>query len=101
MPTLHLPEELTIYTVGELHPRWRAWADESAAQPDPVTVDGSAVDQIDGAGLQLLVSLCRTLTARHTGLQLANASTALREGCAALGLSAWLAQFSLTAPEAA
>ncbi|PTT76345.1 hypothetical protein DBR42_27045 [Pelomonas sp. HMWF004] len=90
-----------MYTVGELHPRWRAWADEAAAQTDSVTVDGSAVDQIDGAGLQLLVSLCRTLTARNTALRLTEASAVLREGCAALGLSAWLAQLNLTAPEAA
>jgi anti-anti-sigma regulatory factor len=101
MPTLHLPEELTIYAVGELHPHWRVWVDEAAAQAEPATVDGSAVDQIDGAGLQLVVSLSRTLAARGVPMHLVDASTVLRNGCTALGLDTWLAQLSHPTPEAA
>jgi len=61
-------------------------------------VDGSAVDQVDAAGLQLLLALARSLQARGTPLRLAGASRVLEEGCAALGLAGWLAQHHEGAP---
>ncbi len=87
---LSLPAELTIYTVGELRPQWLAWlaglsvADAAAEAP----VDGAAVDQIDAAGVQLLVALSRSLTAAHRSLQFVNASPVLTGACEALGLPA-------------
>jgi anti-anti-sigma factor len=84
---LALPAELSIYTAGELHPAWRAWA-EAGGQ----CVDGTAVDQVDAAGLQLLLALARSLQARGTRLRVVGASRVLEEGCTALGLAHWLAE---------
>ena len=87
---LSLPAELTIYTVGELRPQWLAWLAGLGATEAPVeaTVDGSAVDQIDAAGVQLLVALSRSLTAAQRSLQFVNASEVLMGACEALGLPA-------------
>ena len=92
-----LPAELTIYTVSELHPQWSAWLADAGSTDDdaPVCLDGSAVDQIDGAGLQLLVSLSNSLAARQRELQLVGASQLLVNACHTLGLEALL---SNTAP---
>lgn len=88
-----LPAELTIYTVGELHPQWCAWLAEAgqAAADTPVCLDAAAVDQIDGAGLQLLVSLANSLSARQRTLQLVDASQLLVNACETMGLGALLA----------
>ncbi len=87
---LALPGELTIYTVGELHPQWCAWLAEAAAADAPAAVQAEAVDQVDAAGVQLLLSLQRGLAAHGRTLQLHVPSTVLRQGCAALGLGEWL-----------
>lgn len=87
---LLLPAELSIYTAAELHPRWLAWAAQHAG-PD-ATADASTVDQVDGAGMQLLVALQHSLAARGVALQLRAPSRPLREACTALGLAGWLAQ---------
>ena len=86
---LHLPSELTIYTVGELHPHWLVWM---AIDDQAPVLEGGDVDQVDAAGLQLLLALQRALTERGRSLVLRSPSTALREACAALGLADWLAQ---------
>jgi len=95
---LVLPAELTIYTVGELQPQWLSWL---GAMPvggiAQAPVQAAAVDQIDAAGLQLLLSLGHALEALGVRLQLAAASPVLREGCAALGLTDWLLQHSAAA----
>ncbi len=94
---LHLPAELTIYTVGEMYPSWLSWLTAAApAEPgdehdDNHRVDGSAVDEIDAAGLQLLVSLSRALARQQQTLRIADPSTPLRRACEAFGLSALLA----------
>jgi len=84
---LALPAELSIYTVGELHPAWRAWAEAGGR-----CVNGRAVEQVDAAGLQLLLALARSLQARGARLRVVAASRALEEGCTALGLGHWLAE---------
>lgn len=98
LDTLVLPAELTIYTVGELHPQWSAWlADAGSADDDtPLCITAAAVDQIDGAGLQLLVSLANSLAARQRTLQLVDASPLLVNACQTLGLRSLLA----TTPQA-
>lgn len=101
MHTLHLPAELTIYAVAELHPQWLAWAQHAAGPDGPPTVDGSAVEQVDGAGLQLLVALQHSLAGSGQPLRLTGASDALRDACAALGLAGWLAGLQAATPEAA
>jgi ABC-type transporter Mla MlaB component len=86
-----LPSELTIYTVGELHPQWLAWlADTPAADVDAFAVDAAAVAEVDAAGMQLLLSLHRSLSARKQALRLVAPSRALATACAALGLAAVL-----------
>jgi anti-anti-sigma regulatory factor len=87
-----LPSELSIYTAGETASLWRAWlAAANANLAEAPAIDASAVDVVDGAGIQLLLSLARQLTERGLGLQLAAPSSVLAEACDALGASALLA----------
>ena len=86
---LALPAELTIYTVGELHPQWLDWLQKSA-DSSPVDVIAAAVEQVDGAGLQLLLALASAATERGRALRILDPSEVLRQGCAALGLGDWL-----------
>jgi len=95
MSTLHLPPELSIYTAAELHPQWLAWAQQQAPAPAPALVDGAAVDQVDAAGVQLLIALQRGLSARGCALRLHAPSRPLSQACAALGLDGWLAQLQV------
>lgn len=87
-PTLSLPAELSIYTVGELRPQWLAWLALLATPDAPVevSIDGSAVDQIDAAGVQLLAALSRSLAALQRAWCLIDASPVLSSACATLGL---------------
>lgn len=96
MSTLRtLPAELSIYTVGELKAVCLGWMGESGHDADPQgghwPLDASAVDQVDAAGLQLLVSLSKSLSQQQLNLQLQQPSAPLTAACAALGLHAWLA----------
>ncbi len=88
--TLSLPVELTIYTAGELRPQWLAWLAGLGATDTPVeaTVDGAAVDQIDAAGVQMLIALSRSLSAAQRSLRFVNPSEVLIGACEALGLPA-------------
>ena len=87
---LILPAELTIYTVGELRPQWLVWLAGLGTTDAPLeaAVDGAAVDQIDAAGVQLLMALSRSLGAVERSLHLVNASPLLATACEALGLPA-------------
>jgi len=90
---LALPAELTIYTVGELHPQWLAWLGQAAAavpNESRAEIQAAAVEQVDAAGLQLLLSLQLALAERGRSLQIQAPSAVLRGGCEALGLSEWL-----------
>ena len=82
--TLVLPEELTIYTVGDLRTQWLGWL---AGLHEDATIDGAAVGQVDAAGVQLLVSLVRSLDARQLGWRLQGVGGALREACRTLGVA--------------
>jgi anti-anti-sigma regulatory factor len=88
-PELALPAELTIYSAAELRRQLLAHVD-AHAQDDACCIDASAVDQVDAAGVQLLVSLARTLAPLGRTLQLGQASPALVAACESLGLSASL-----------
>ena len=96
MSTSHtLPEELSIYTVGELRGQCLAWIGEAPVEGDAASghwpLDASRVDQVDAAGVQLLVSLSHTLSRQEQSLHLLQPSGPLTEACAALGLADWLA----------
>ena len=104
MPTtFSLPSELTIYTLAELHPQWLAWLSQTgrpgADEPIPdesFRVSAEAVGEVDAAGVQWLLSLSNALTLRQRTLQLVNPSQPLSNACAALGLSAMLANADVT-----
>ncbi len=90
---LVLPAELTIYTVGELRPQWLAWLAETPVAngaEETVAVDGAAVAEVDAAGVQLLLSLQRSLIDRQQALRLLAPSRTLAAACTALGLAALL-----------
>lgn len=92
-PHLRLPQELTIYTAAETRAAWLAWlsGDEALAAGNPVCrVDGEAVDEVDAAGVQLLVSLANSLQGQQRTLRLCNTSRPLRQACRDLGAAALL-----------
>ncbi len=89
MDPLNLPSELTIYAAAELRPQWLAWLDR-AAGADDAPVQAAAVTEVDGAGLQLLLALRRSLSAHGLSLRLIDPSPALQEACRAAGLQAAL-----------
>ena len=95
MKTSHaLPSELTIYTVAETRLIWLSWlaAEAGAGQNDAFAVDAAAVQEVDAAGVQLLLALQRTLVARQQALRLVGPSSALAAACQALGAQALVAE---------
>ena len=90
--TLVLPEELTIYTVGDLRTHWLAWL---AGLHEDAVIDGAAVRQIDAAGVQLLLALARSIDARQLGWRLQGVGGALAEACRTLGVAERLGTESL------
>jgi ABC-type transporter Mla MlaB component len=90
-----LPPELTIYTIGDLQPQWLAWVHDGGSDDVPVIeeilrVDAAAVDEVDSAGVQLLLSLANALAAQQRCLWLVDPSEPLTKACAALGVAALL-----------
>lgn len=88
-----LPAELTVYTVADALPRFKAWLDEDIADQGDgpcLRVDAQAVAEVDAAGVQLLLSLANSLTARSCRLIVNQPSAALRAACEALGTSSLL-----------
>lgn len=87
-----LPAELTIYSVGPTRSLFQEWASKppkarrgAAAGNVPLLVDSSAVQEVDAAGVQLLLSLARSLAAGKRTLQLESPSSALSSACHTLG----------------
>jgi len=92
--TLSLPRELTIYTVGEVHPSWLSWLaskSDAAEAEGPCVVEGSAVDEVDAAGVQLLIALSAVRWRATSGrMRVLNPSAPLAAACKALGVGALL-----------
>ena len=86
-----LPAELTIYTAGDLRTHWLGWL---ADLRDDAVIDGSAVGQVDAAGVQLLVSQVRSLESRQLGWRMHGVGGALREACHTLGLGGRLGGYA-------
>ncbi|MCK6426846.1 MAG: STAS domain-containing protein [Burkholderiaceae bacterium] len=89
-----LPEELTIYAVGDLASQCRAWLDQddaAAAPPADLILQAGAVAQVDGAGVQLLIALSNSLAERGRRLDLQGPTPLLRQALARLGAQALLA----------
>ena len=80
-----LPRQLTAATVLGTRDALQAWlAQRPAGQA--WCLAAADVDEIDAAGLQLLLSLATTAAARYVCLRLIEPSAALAAACAALGL---------------
>ena len=92
--TLSLPAELTVYSVGEWAPRLRAHLAETSdeASLDMLRIEASAVEEIDAAGVQLLLALANALARDQRVLQLVAPSAPLARACGALGASALLTE---------
>ena len=87
--TLTLPTELTIYTAGELRPQWLAWLSALPGNAE-AQADGSAIAEVDAAGLQLLLSLARALAQDGRTLRVQQPSASLQRACEGLALTALL-----------
>lgn len=81
---LTLPSELTIHGVAELRARCLDWLVSGGG--DDAAVDGAAVDEVDAAGLQLLVALRHSAAALGRRLCWVGRSTTLCNACEAMGL---------------
>ncbi|MCW5667595.1 MAG: STAS domain-containing protein [Piscinibacter sp.] len=81
-----LGAELTIYTVAETRERLLAALQADAAGDADLVIDASAVSDVDGAGVQLLLSLSQALAGRQRRLALAEPAAPLRAACSRLGL---------------
>ncbi len=88
IPTL--PAELTIYNVAELHVTCKSWA--QTLDGDCLTLDAQQVAEVDGAGIQLLLSLQNSLHKQQKHLVLSQPSTALANACKALGTASLMAE---------
>lgn len=81
---LRLPVEMTIYTAGDTLAALREWA-ASLQSSDSADVQGDAVAEIDGAGLQLLVALQHSLAQAGCTAHWHTPSGTLARACALLG----------------
>ena len=86
-----LPVELTIYSAAETRAALLAWLErQDLSAAEPVEIGGANIEDVDGAGLQLLGALAQTLSQRGAAWRVSNPSRALREACEVLGSSQWL-----------
>ncbi|TAK97684.1 MAG: STAS domain-containing protein [Aquabacterium sp.] len=85
-----LPAELTIYTIGEVHAQCLNWMKQDQAEHIRLRINAGEVTEVDAAGIQLLLSLSKSLLADHRELQLLSPSTALAAACSALGVDSLL-----------
>ncbi len=86
---LELPRELCVPVVAALQLACLEWLDTEDADE---LVDASQVDEVDAAGVQLLVALSRSLASRGRPLRLQAPSGALRDACRTLGAYTLIAQ---------
>lgn len=80
-----LPDEISIYTAATLQEQLHGWL--RRARRGVMRVDGSAVCDVDAAGVQLLVAFQRGLDARGVSLEILAPAECLCEAAATLGLA--------------
>jgi anti-anti-sigma regulatory factor len=80
---VQLDVRMTIVQAADLHRTLLA----CVAQGEPVVVDGTRVEEIDTAILQLLASLWRTCLTRGIGCTWQGASDALRQTATLVGVA--------------
>jgi anti-anti-sigma regulatory factor len=93
-----LPQEFTIYVVGEWHARCLRWLGQDDAHGGALRLDASQVAELDTAGVQLLISLANGLARRDRQLLLVRPSATLSAVCTQLGAAFLLG--GTTTPEA-
>ena len=81
-----LPSELNIYSALETRDALLAWVAENASKGDTLEVSAAAVEEVDGAGLQILAALANMDQPWH----LRDASDAFINACQTIGLTQWL-----------
>jgi anti-sigma B factor antagonist len=94
--------ELTIVRAAAQREQWLGWLAETAAA-DPaswpaVTLDLSAVEAVDSAGVQLLLALQHSLAGRGQALRLHAASACVHDALQHFGLAARLPLAQEVAP---
>lgn len=87
-----LPKAMTIDSAEALAAELSSATQETSTEP--FLLDGSAVEIIGSAGIQLLLSLEKTLTAGRRPLQLRAASAAVAHAFQEAGLSHFYAHIS-------
>jgi anti-anti-sigma regulatory factor len=94
MTTLfELPAELTIYSALETRDALLAWVTELSTKSSSLfEVSARNVQEVDGAGLQLLAALSNM----DLNWRLVAASPVFMEACRTLGLAVWLDSRYLT-----
>ncbi|MFT3953223.1 MAG: STAS domain-containing protein [Piscinibacter sp.] len=84
-----LPRELTVRCAADTRRDLLSWV--AGLTDAPVwRLDASPVDEIDAAGVQLLLSLARSATQAQAALRVESPSPVLQHACRTLGLSATL-----------
>lgn len=83
---LVLESSLTIADVGEYHGVMSSYLEGG----EPLTIDGSRVDAVDGAGLQLLSAFVKELIQKGTGVTWDGASETLLRAAQHMGVSSTL-----------
>ncbi len=95
-----LPAEMTVYTVAELRGPLLAWAGARALSEAEVwLLDAAGVEEVDTAGVQLLLALARSAELAAAALRLQHPSPALLAACQALGVDVPLSNTAATRPE--
>jgi anti-anti-sigma regulatory factor len=79
---LVLPDSLGIADVGDFHAQLASRLVETGA----VSIDGSAVENIDGAGVQLLAAFIKDMVSKSSVITWIGASEALRRAATRLGV---------------
>ncbi|HXK55100.1 MAG: STAS domain-containing protein [Gammaproteobacteria bacterium] len=87
MQALELESSVTISNVAPLQQSMQALFEASVTL---VALDGREVEQVDGAGVQLLAAFLKEATERRVGVQWTGASDRLRSAAIQLGLNAEL-----------
>ena len=75
MKELRLPKELTIYTVSS----WKEDILEELSAKEDLRLDCSSLKKLDGAGVQLLLSLEKTTFREKFDVELINIGAEIRE----------------------
>jgi anti-sigma B factor antagonist len=94
---MHLtpPQELTIVHAAEQREAWLAAAADTSVSE--LALDLSQVSDVDSAGLQLLLSLHKTLALQGRTLRLDHPSATLQASLGTLGLGPTLQPMALAA----